>query len=57
VDILKFTKKLEQFGEHLIRERTFETKISTCSHDFLECIKHIKGILKHEKLIVATLKV
>jgi hypothetical protein len=57
VDILKFTKKLEQFGEHLIRERTFETKISICSHDFLECIKHIKGILKHEKFIVATLKV
>jgi hypothetical protein len=38
---------LERFGEHLTRISDFETKIPICSCDFLQCIKHIKGILKH----------
>jgi hypothetical protein len=45
--ILKFTKKLKQFGKHLIRENDFWCKKTTCPHAFLECFKHIKGLLKH----------
>jgi hypothetical protein len=46
-NILKFTKKKKQFGEHLVRKRTFDTKKTTYPHSFLECFKHIKGFLKH----------
>jgi len=45
--ILKFTKKLKQFGKHLIREKDFWYKKTTYPHAFLECFKHIKGLLKH----------
>jgi hypothetical protein len=61
-NILKFTKKLKQFGEHLVREKDFSYRKTTCPHGFLECFKHIKGVLKHgeffhENFVVATLKV
>jgi hypothetical protein len=45
--ILKFTKKLKQFGKHLIREKDIWYKKTTCPLFFLECFKHIKGLLKH----------
>jgi len=46
-NILKLTKKLKQFNEHLIKEKDFWFKKTTCPHVFLECFKHIKGFLKH----------
>ncbi len=46
-NILKFTKKLKQFGEHLIREKDFWYKKIICPHVFLMCLKHIKKLLKH----------
>jgi len=46
-NILKFTKKLKWFGEHLIREIYFWYIKPTCPHAFLKCFKHIKGLLKH----------
>jgi hypothetical protein len=46
-NILKFTKKLKQFGEHLIREKYFWYKKTICPHASLKCFKHIKGLLKH----------
>jgi hypothetical protein len=46
-NILNFTKKLKWFGIHLIRKNDFWNKKTTCPHDFLECFKHIKGLLKH----------
>jgi hypothetical protein len=45
--ILKFTKNLKWFGEHLIRKKYFWNKKTTCPHAFLECFKYIKGLLKH----------
>ncbi len=45
--ILKFTKKLKQFGKHLIKEKDFWYKKTTCPHAFLKCFQHIKGLLKH----------
>jgi hypothetical protein len=46
-NILKFAKKLKQFGEHLINKNDFWNKKTTCPHAFLQCFKHIKGLLKH----------
>jgi hypothetical protein len=46
-NILKFTKKLKWFGEHLIRKNDIWNKKTTCPHIFLECFKHIKGLFKH----------
>jgi hypothetical protein len=46
-NILKFTKKLKQFGEHLIRENDFWYKKTTYPPAFLECFKYIKELLKH----------
>jgi len=46
-NILRFTKKLKWFGEHLIRKKNFWNKKTTCPHVFLEWFKHIKGLLKH----------
>jgi hypothetical protein len=47
-NILKFTKKFKQFGEHLIREfMEFLNKKITYPHAFLEYFKHIKILLKH----------
>jgi hypothetical protein len=48
-NILRFTKKLKWFGEHLIKEKNFWYKKITDPHAFLECFKHIKGLLKHGK--------
>jgi len=45
--ILKFTKKLKWFGEHLIRKKDFWNKKTTYPHVFLKCFKHIKKLLKH----------
>jgi hypothetical protein len=45
-NILKFTKKLNWFVEHLIRKKKLKQK-TTYPHAFLECFKHIKGLLKH----------
>jgi hypothetical protein len=60
-NILKFTKKLKWFDEHLIRKKDFWNLKTTYSHAFFECLKHIKGFLKHgnfhENLVIATLKV
>jgi hypothetical protein len=46
-NILKFKKKLKQFGEHLIREKNFWYKKIICPHVFLVCLKHIKKLLEH----------
>jgi hypothetical protein len=46
-NILKFTKKLKWFGEHLMRKKDFWNKKTTCPHVFLKCFKHIKELLKH----------
>jgi DNA modification methylase len=46
-NILKFTKKLKWFGEHLIRENDFWYKQTTCPHAFVEWFKNIKRLLKH----------
>jgi hypothetical protein len=46
-NVLKFTKKLKQFGEHLIKEKDFWLKKTTCPHVLLKCFNHIKGFLKH----------
>jgi len=48
--ILKFNFFLKWFGEHLIKEKNFWYKKTTCPHVFLECFKHIKGLLKHGKI-------
>jgi hypothetical protein len=48
-NILKFTNKLKQFGEHLIRTKGFWNKKTTYPHAFLECFKNIKGFLKHDE--------
>jgi hypothetical protein len=47
-NILKFTKKLKWFGEHLIRKKCFwNKKKTTCPCTFFEYFKHIEGLLKH----------
>ncbi len=47
-NILKFTKKMKWFGEHLIMKKYFwNKKNTTYPHDFFECFKHIKRFLKH----------
>jgi hypothetical protein len=46
-NILKFTKKLKWFNEHLIREKYLLHRKHTCPHAFLKCFKHIKGLVKH----------
>jgi hypothetical protein len=46
-NILKFTKKLKWFGEHLIRKNDSWNKKTTYPHAFLECFKHVKGLLNH----------
>jgi len=59
--ILKFTKKLKWFNEHLIRKKNFWNKKTTWPHVFFECFKYIKRFLKlgefHENFVVTTLKV
>jgi len=37
-NILKFTKKMKQFGEHLVRKRTFDTKKSLIHMLFLSAL-------------------
>jgi hypothetical protein len=37
-NILKFTKKLKQFGEHLIREKDFLYKKTACHMIFLNVL-------------------
>jgi hypothetical protein len=46
-NILKFTNKLKQFGEHLIREKNILYKKATYPHFFKEYFKHRKGLLEH----------
>jgi hypothetical protein len=46
-NILKFTKKLKWFGEHLIRKKYFWNKKTTCiPHAFLKW-RLLKRLLKH----------
>ncbi len=47
LEYIKVHKKLNWFGEHLIRKNDFWNKKPTCPHAFLECFKHIKGLLNH----------
>ncbi len=49
-NILRFTKKLKQFGEHLIKEKDFLYKKPTCPHAYFKCFKHIKGLLKYGEI-------
>jgi len=46
-NILKFTKKLKLFNEHLMKEKNILIQKTTCPHLFLKCFKHIKGLLKY----------
>jgi hypothetical protein len=45
-NILKSTKKLKWFGEHL-RKNDFWNKKIMCPHAFVQCFKRIKRLLKH----------
>jgi hypothetical protein len=60
-NILKFTKKLKQFGEHLIMKKDFWNKEITCAHVFL-CVLNIEKdfwnmVNFHKFFVVTTLKV
>jgi hypothetical protein len=60
-NIFKFTKKLKQFSEHLIRERIFYTKKLLVNMIFLNVLNIYNFFWNmvnyHENFVVATLKV
>jgi hypothetical protein len=47
VEYIKVHKKIENIWWTFIKEKNFWYKKTTCPHDFFECFKHIKGLLKH----------
>jgi len=49
-NILKVTKKLMIWWT-FDKKKGFWNKKTTCPHVFLECLKHIKGLLKHGEFL------
>ncbi len=47
MEYIKVHKKIETIWQTFDKGKGFLIQKITCPHAFLECFKHIKGILKH----------